>query len=98
MELAEQVQKELELKKRIFGTPAFKHSSAFRNIDTECSGEEWFFPARPIDKDHKVSGDIIDSLMTSIIQNPPEPPGNKNGNEQTDQTIITISENDTEVD
>ena len=98
MELAEQVQQELELNKRIFGTPAFKHTSAFRNIDTECSGEEWFFPARPIDKDHKVSGDIIDSLMTSIIQNPPEPPGNKNGNEQTDQTIITISENDTEVD
>ena len=95
MELAEQVQQELELNKRIFGTPAFKHSSAFRNIDTEGTGEEWFIPARPIDKNHKISGDIIDSLMTAIKQNPPEPPGNKN---RSDQTVINVSGNDTEVD
>ena len=95
MELAEQVQQELELNKRIFGTPAFKHSSAFRNIDTEGTGEEWFIPARPIDKDHKISDDIIDSLMTAIKENPPEPPGNKNG---SDQTVINVSGNDTEVE
>ena len=94
VEIAEQVQRELELNKRIFGTPAFKHSSAFRNIDGEYSGEEWFIPARPTDIDHKISDEVIDSLMTAIEQNPPKPPTDRLGNEQT---VIDVSGNDTGV-
>lgn len=94
VEIAEQVQRELELSKRIFGTPAFKHSSAFRNIDGEYSGEEWFIPARPTDIDHKISDEVIDSLMTAIEQNPPKPPTDRLGNEQT---VIDVSGNDTGV-
>ena len=94
VEIAEQVQRELELNKRIFGTPAFKHSSAFRNIDGEYAGEEWFIPARPTDIDHKISDEVIDSLMTAIKQNPPKPPTDRLGNEQT---VIDVSGNDTGV-
>ncbi len=32
MEIAEQVQREFEISKKIFGIPAFKHTSAFRSI------------------------------------------------------------------
>ena len=71
-EMAAQVQEELELKKRIFGTPAFKHTSAFRNIEKSGTGEEWFIEARPLDTAHKISEDVIDRLMTDIQQNPPK--------------------------
>ena len=84
----------MELNKRIFGTPAFKHSSAFRNIDGEYAGEEWFIPARPTDIDHKISDEVIDSLMTAIKQNPPKPTTDRLGNEQT---VIDVSGNDTGV-
>ena len=71
-DMAAQVQEELELKKRIFGTPAFKHTSAFRNIEKSGTGEEWFIAARPLDTAHKISEDVIDRLMTDIQQNPPK--------------------------
>ena len=94
VEIAEQVQRELEINKRIFGTPAFKHSSAFRNIEGEYSGEEWFIPARPTEIEHKISDDVIDSLMTAIEQNPPKPPTERFASEQT---VIDVTANDTGV-
>lgn len=47
MKIAEQVQRELEIRKKIFGIPAFKHTSAFRSIDGIGTWEEWLAPARP---------------------------------------------------
>lgn len=80
IEIAEQVKKELEINKKIFGIPAFKHTSAFRSIDGIGTWEEWLAPARPLDKSHRIDTGVIDSLMRDIKENPPELPKEKTEN------------------
>ena len=73
-EIAEQVQKALELSKKIFGTPAFRHTSTFRSIDGEGSWEEWLAPARPLDTNHRYDADEVDDMLRNIQEDPPELP------------------------
>lgn len=73
-EIAEQVQQAMELNKKIFGTPAFRHTSAFRSIDGIGTWEEWLAPARPLDANHTVDVSVINNLMHEIRTNPPELP------------------------
>ena len=77
MEIAEQVQREFEISKKIFGIPAFKHTSAFRSIDGIGTWEEWLAPARPLDASHRIDAQVIDSLLRDIKENPPELPQDK---------------------
>lgn len=77
MEIAEQVQREFEISKKIFGIPAFKHTSAFRSIDGIGTWEEWLAPARPLDVSHRIDAQVIDSLLRDIKENPPELPQDK---------------------
>ena len=77
MEIAEQVQREFEISKKIFGIPAFKHTSAFRSIDGIGTWEEWLAPARPLDASHRIDAQVIDSLLRDIKENPPELPQEK---------------------
>lgn len=77
MEIAEQVQREFEISKKIFGIPAFKHTSAFRSIDGIGTWEEWLAPARPLDVSHRIDAQVIDSLLRDIKENPPELPRDK---------------------
>ena len=77
MEIAEQVQREFEISKKIFGIPAFKHTSAFRSIDGIGTWEEWLAPARPLDASHRIDTQVIDSLLRDIKENPPELPQDK---------------------
>ena len=86
-DIAEQVRQELEINKKIFGTPAFKHTSAFRGIEGTWTGEEWFIQARSLDISHRVSDDVIDRLMTDIRQNPPKP---KTGTIEVDPTDTEV--------
>ena len=72
MKIAEQVQRELEIRKKIFGIPAFKHTSAFRSIDGIGTWEEWLAPARPLDTSHRIDTKVIDSLLRDIKENPPD--------------------------
>ena len=73
VEMAEQVQKALELNKKIFGIPAFKHTSTFRSIDGNGTWEEWMAPARPLDTNHRYDAEIVDEMLRKIQEDPPEP-------------------------
>lgn len=77
MEIAEQVQQAIEINKKIFGIPAFKHTSAFRSIDGIGTWEEWLAPARPLDASHKIDTNVINDLLRDIKENPPELPQEK---------------------
>ena len=74
VEMAEQVQKALELNKKIFGIPAFKHTSTFRSIDGNGTWEEWMAPARPLDTNHRYDADVVDEMLRRIQEDPPELP------------------------
>ncbi len=86
--IAEQVRQELEINKKIFGTPVFKHTSAFRGIEGTWTGEEWFIQARSLDISHRVSDEVIDRLMTDIRHNPPKP---KTGTIEVDPTNTEVN-------
>jgi hypothetical protein len=77
MEIAEQVQQEIEISKKIFGIPVFKHNSSFRSIDGSGTWDEWLAPARPLDASHKIDVQVIDNLLRDIKENPPELPQDK---------------------
>ncbi|MBR2085535.1 MAG: recombinase family protein, partial [Oscillospiraceae bacterium] len=74
VEIAEQVQKALELNKKIFGIPAFKHTSTFRSIDGSGTWEEWMAPARPLDTNHRYDAEVVDEMLRRIQEDPPELP------------------------
>lgn len=74
VEMAEQVQKALELNKKIFGTPAFRHNSMFRSIDGIGNWEEWLAPARPLDTNHRYDAEVVDEMLRDIQNDPPELP------------------------
>lgn len=77
IEIAEQVQQEIEISRKIFGIPVFKHNSSFRSIDGSGTWDEWLAPARPLDASHKIGAQVIDNLLRDIKENPPELPQDK---------------------
>lgn len=83
VEMAEQVQKAIELNQKIFGTPAFRHTSTFRSIDGSGTWEEWLAPARPLDTNHRYDADVVDEMLRDIREDPPELP-----QEESADTII----------
>lgn len=74
VEIEEEVQKAVELSKKIFGIPAFKHTSTFRSFDGNGTWEEWMAPARPLDTDHRYDADIVNEMLRKIQEDPPELP------------------------
>ena len=74
VEMAEEVQRALELNQKIFGTPAFKHTSTFRSIDGSGTWEEWLAPARPLDTNHKFDEKMVRRMLRDIQDDPPEIP------------------------
>lgn len=74
VEMAEQVQRAIELNKKIFGTPAFKHTSTFRSIDGNGTWEEWLAPARPLDTNHRFDEQLVNHMLREIQNDPPELP------------------------
>lgn len=72
--MAEQVQRAIELNKKIFGAPAFKHTSTFRSIDGNGTWEEWLAPARPLDTNHRFDEQLVDHMLREIQNDPPELP------------------------
>lgn len=76
-EMEERFQKIRERNRKIFGEPVFAHTGSMRGFDwQEESGGEWemMAEARPLDIDHRVSGDTVDSLLKEIIDDPPKLP------------------------
>ena len=74
VEMAEQVQKAMELNKKIFGVPAFRHTSTFRSIDGNGTWEEWLAPTRPLDTNHRYDAEEVDKMLHDIQADPPELP------------------------
>lgn len=74
VEIEEEVQKAVELNKKIFGIPAFRHTSSFRSIDGNGTWEEWMAPARPLDSNHRYDAEVVDEMLRKIQENPPELP------------------------
>ena len=72
-----QLQQEIEISRKIFGIPVFKHNSSFRSIDGSGTWDEWLAPARPLDASHRIDAQVIDSLLRDIKENPPELPQDK---------------------
>lgn len=72
--MAEEVQRALELNQKIFGIPAFKHTSTFRSIDGSGTWEEWLAPARPLDTNHKFDEKMVRRMLRDIQDDPPEIP------------------------
>ena len=81
------MQKAIELNKKIFGTPAFRHTSTFRSIDGNGSWEEWLAPARPLDTNHRYDAEEVDEMLRTIQENPPELP--QDAPEETNGVIET---------
>lgn len=73
-EMAEQVQRAIELEKKIFGTPAFRHTSSFRSINGIGTWGEWLAPARPLDTNHRFDTGFVNELLRDIQDDPPEMP------------------------
>ena len=91
-EIAEQVQKAIELNKKIFGTPVFRHTSTFRSIDGNGSWEEWLAPARPLDTNHRYDAEEVDEMLRTIQENPPELPQESTDNRIVDATVTKEGE------
>ena len=74
--MEERFQKLREQSKKIFGEPVFQHTSAMRGFSEQAPGEEWdmLIEARPLDVDHRVDTDTVDSLFAAIMDNPPALP------------------------
>lgn len=87
-EIAEEVEKAVELNKKIFGIPAFKHTSTFRSIDGNGTWEEWMAPARPLDTNHRYDAEIVDEMLRRIQEDPPELPSEQ---EFADSDMIEAS-------
>lgn len=78
----------MELNKKIFGIPAFKHTSTFRSIDGNGTWEEWMAPARPLDTNHRYDAEIVDEMLRRIQEDPPELPSEQ---EFADSDMIEAS-------
>ena len=91
-EIAEEVEKAVELNKKIFGIPAFKHTSTFRSIDGNGTWEEWMAPARPLDSDHRYDAEVVDEMLRKIQEDPPEMPAEP---ECMSSDMIEAAANDT---
>ncbi len=92
VEMEEQVQKALELNKKIFGIPAFRHTSTFRSIDGNGTWEEWMAPARPLDTNHRYDAEVVDEMLRKIQEDPPELPSEP---EYMDSDVIETAISDT---
>lgn len=87
-EIAKEVEKAVELNKKIFGIPAFKHTSTFRSIDGNGTWEEWMAPARPLDTNHRYDAEIVDEMLRRIQEDLPELPSEQ---EFSDSDMIEAS-------
>ena len=96
-DMEERFQKIREQSKKIFGEPVFQHASAMRGFSEQAPGEEWdmLIEARPLDVDHRVDADTVDSLFTAIVDDPPSLPRDEyvsNGGDDAVSVETVVSE------
>jgi hypothetical protein len=71
--MEEKFQQAVEMKKKRFGTPVFRHQPGFRGLGGEMSCEEWDMAvqAKPLDTTHAVDSGTVESLLLEIREDPP---------------------------
>ena len=95
-DMEERFQQVIETNKKIFGVPAFEHSTNIRGFENKGSieSDEWdmMTPARALDIDHRVDEEIVSSLLDQVRENPPTIPM------ETDHNILkaTVVKDDTQ--
>ena len=94
--MEEQFQQVIEMNKKIFGVPAFEHSTNIRGFDNkgsiDCDDWDMMTPARALDIDHRVDEETVSSLLDQVRENPPTIPM------ETDHNILkaTVVKDDTQ--
>lgn len=63
----------VEMKKKRFGTPVFRHITGVRSPGAEMPEEEWdmMAQAEPLDTTHIVDSETVDALLVEIREDPP---------------------------
>ena len=72
-DMEERFMQAVEVGRKTFGEPAFKHESGMRSIPADS---EWdmMTEARPLDVTHTVNADDVDDLLLAIMNDPPALP------------------------
>ena len=72
-DMEERFMQAVEVGRKTFGEPAFRHESGMRSIPTDS---EWdmMTEARPLDVTHTVNADDVDDLLLAIMNDPPALP------------------------
>lgn len=72
-DMEERFMQAVEVGRKTFGEPAFKHESGMRSIPADS---EWdmMTEARPLDITHTVNADDVDDLLLAIMNDPPALP------------------------
>ena len=72
-DMEERFMQAVEVGRKTFGEPAFKHESGMRSIPSDS---EWdmMTEARPLDVTHTINADDVDDLLLAIMNDPPALP------------------------
>ena len=72
-DMEERFMQAVEVGRKTFGEPAFRHESGMRSIPSDS---EWdmMTEARPLDVTHTVNADDVDDLLLAIMNDPPALP------------------------
>ncbi len=72
-DMEEKFQQAVDVNRKLFGTPAFRHESGVRGLSADSGDEEWdmMVEARPLDISHTVDTSTVEGLLQEIIEDPP---------------------------
>ena len=71
MEMEEKFRQAVELNKKLFGTPVFRHDPGLRGFSADITESDLQAEARPLGKAPRVDADAVDELLKSIMNDPP---------------------------
>ncbi len=72
-DMEEKFQQAVDVNRKLFGTPAFRHESGVRGLSADSGDEEWdmMVEARPLDISHTVDTSTVEGLLQEIKEDPP---------------------------
>lgn len=73
-DMEKRFQRGREQNRKIFGEPVFQYSGGMRGFSGQMTKGEWdmLAEARPLDIDHRVDLDTVESLFQEIVEDPPK--------------------------
>lgn len=72
-DMEEKFRQAVEVNKKLFGTPVFRHEPGVRGLSSDVSGDGWdmLVEARPLDISHTVDAGSVEDLLLEIMDDPP---------------------------